>query len=786
MDQLFSYSNSIWAVNDGMSRYVSGTTWEWWGGQTGSTNSLAQVCVGPDGRLWAAARIRYYFGGDTATGSLKRNTGTKDSWVESNIYNGADMQTITRTPDGQVYMAGQFGRVLRYNGSQIVEHSQIPGNPDINQIAVDKEGHLWASSWGKIYRYNKKIDLAATSVTQTSVTLAFNWDDRPIQTFALQRSTDGINFETIANVSGSNYTVTGLTPGTRYYFRLSATYVNYNAMHWQWQSNTVDVRTIPPTPATPTGTTSRVAWDQSVGRSKVVVNWNAVPNANGYKVWVFDGNQYRSFDVGNVTTWDSSVARIYPDPNWLAAQPDNSISGNPFRIDQSGFDLQDNPSVLYRKTVGTTYNNSTNYWFRVSAYNESGESPQSGAYMPTLPNATDSQPPTGSATVTSQEGLEKTFNRNVTVNVSAQDSLSGIQMIELSNEGVNYTTVKTFSRNAANGTEIATHSESFSWTLSPGAGTKTAYVRITDSVGNQRIVTGSIALAEDMLPPSVTLRINNGVDSTTSANVTLTLAATDNASITSQMQMRFSNNGVLWSSWDPFAQTKAWNLTDASFGGNTSAEIKKVYVQIVDAAQNIGLAVAEIGYNPNPPVGTVTVSGGASGTWNGSPALFTASDAPTINLNYSGVSQVRFDTGVGLWGDWEAYATTKRVVLAKSQGVVRLRVQARDASGVAGPPTEHLIVVDSASPVIGTLRGNNGTTATTTSSVTLELIASDNLPGTLQWRCQVNGGIWSSWSNLTGSTVSASGLALGTNRINVQVRDVAQNVAERSVTIWRV
>ncbi|WP_153060776.1 hypothetical protein [Moorella stamsii] len=350
-----------------------------------------------------------------------------------------------------------------------------------------------------------------------------------------------------------------------------------------------------------------------------------------------------------------------------------------------------------------------------------------------MPNATDTQQPTGAATAVSKEGLEKTYDQNIKVSISASDSGSGIWKVELSNDGVSYTEKYTATKNADGGTGISSYSNTFDWTVPLGADTKVVYVRITDAVGNQKVLTDTIALAEDMLPPSVALTINGGAESTTSGTVTLTLSVQDNASTTSQMQMRFSNDGNLWSPWEPFAQTKAWDITASAYGGNTSPGIKKVYAQICDQAQNVALAAAEIGYNPNPPVGAVTIVGGSSGTWNGKPALFTFSDAPTLNLNFPGATYVRFDPGTGIWGDWESYDAEKTVYLVKSSGVARLRVQVKDTYGVTSSPQEFLVVVDPTPPVIQYLRGLNGATATTSSSVMLEIGVMDNLPGQLQY-----------------------------------------------------
>lgn len=528
-------------------------------------------------------------------------------------------------------------------------------------------------------------------------------------------------------------------------------------------------------------------WDKARGRSYVVLQWAAVPNATGYKLHIWDGNAYRTKDLGNVTSWDSRTAKIFPHPGDLPEN--NSVSTDPFRWDGSGLDFEDTAKRLYRSTVGTYYDDRDNYWFRVTAYNqwmETDFNASSAIVTPTLSNATDAQQPIGSCSATSREGLEKTFDPNIRVAVSAQDALSGVWKVELSNDGVSYAQVYAATKNADGGTSVASYSNTFDWTVPLGAGTKIIYVRVTDAVGNQKVVTDTIALAEDMLPPSVTLTINGGAESTTGATVTLTLTVQDNASTASQMRMRFSNDGNLWSSWEPFQQMKSWNITSTSYGGTSSAGIKKVYAQVCDQAQNVALAVAEIGYNPTPPSGSVTIVGGASGTWNGQLALFTKSDSPVLNLNYSGASQVRFDPGTGVWGDWESYKAQKVVYLVKSQGACRLRVQVKDAYGVAGTPQEFIVVVDPIPPTISTLRGLAGATATRTSSVTLEITASDNLPSTLQYSYQINGGSWTAYANLTGGTITVSGLSSGVNVINVSVKDLAGNASQKSVTIFKI
>lgn len=159
------------------------------------------------------------------------------------------------------------------------------------------------------------------------------------------------------------------------------------------------------------------------GRGYVVLNWSPVTGATGYKVWVFDGYQYRAFDVGNTSTWDSRVWRIWPDMNWLNSQGDNTITTDVFNKVKGGGDLPDTPNLLYKKTYGTSYDSDHKYYFRVSAYNPSWDSFRDldlyAQVTVALPDRTDTIRPTGSVKINND--AEATKTTNVTLNLSASD-----------------------------------------------------------------------------------------------------------------------------------------------------------------------------------------------------------------------------------------------------------------------------------------------------------------------------------------------------------------------------
>ncbi|MGI9862546.1 DNRLRE domain-containing protein [Moorella naiadis] len=717
-------------------------------------------------------------------------TNVIDPWNEATLIWGN--QPGTAGPTFSFYFSGNWvnkylpnlGSLARYwnytkNGIQISAGYNSWG------YIVSREGTSTSGFYNPgilVYYYNMPGPLSFSSATQTSVTISWGTNGNPPNEPTYQLYRNGI---LIYTGTGNSFNDTGLQPGTSYTYTV---YTVYNADSTTYKSagQTAVFTTVPPAPVAPTGTISGLSWSNTTGRSRVVLNWSPVQGATGYKVYVWDGNAYRGFDVGNVTSWDSHAALIYPDPTWLASQPNNSISSDPFNHAGGGFDLQDDPNILYVKTIGTAYDTAHNYWFRVSAYNSAGESPYSDAYMPTLPNRTDNTAPSGSASVLSPAGLKKTYDQNVNVTVNASDSQSGIYQIFLSNDNNVWTPVYTATKNADNSTSITSLNNTFSWTVTPGAGTKTVYVKVVDSVGNASVFSDSIALADDILPPSVSILINGGASNTTSTIVTLSVNAEDNASVASQMQMAFSNDGNLWSPWEPYSTTKTWDLSNAAYGGNSSQGIKTVYVRVCDAAQNIGLAKATIGYSTSVISGNVTPATGTAGSFNGLQAQFTNTPAVILNLNYPGATQMRFSLDGVTWSPWEPYAATKQITLPKGDGLTTVSVQTQDAYGSISISVQVNFVLDTTPPVITKFRGYNGATASTTNVINLELIAYDNLPGPLQYNISVNGGTWSGWSNLPGSQISYAGLASVVNNIEVKVRDLAGNEASSSVVIWKL
>ncbi len=78
----------------------------------------------------------------------------------------------------------------------------------------------------------------------------------------------------------------------------------------------------------------------------------------------------------------------------------------------------------------------------------------------------------------------------------------------------------------------------------------------------------------DTTPPTGSITVNGGAASTRQRSVVLTLSAED---VSGVAQMHFSNDGINWTGWEDYADTKVWTLTS----GDGS---KTVYVQFRDNA----------------------------------------------------------------------------------------------------------------------------------------------------------------------------------------------------------
>ncbi|WP_020059920.1 DNRLRE domain-containing protein [Bacillus sp. 123MFChir2] len=72
------------------------------------------------------------------------------------------------------------------------------------------------------------------------------------------------------------------------------------------------------------------------------VNWDAVPGATGYRVGIFDGEDYNYYQVGNTTSWSTKDKKIWPNKEEV------SRGRNELHFDGLGGEVPTSPSQLYQ------------------------------------------------------------------------------------------------------------------------------------------------------------------------------------------------------------------------------------------------------------------------------------------------------------------------------------------------------------------------------------------------------------------------------------------------------
>lgn len=609
--------------------------------------------------------------------------------------------------------------------------------------------------------------------TASSLPITLSSSNNTGTQYFVQRATDSAftqNVVTELNWSTStSYTSSGLASGTAYYYRVKAR--NSDGKETSY-SPVVSKTTLPSAVTGLIQSTSVKTWGNPNGRIRVVLNWNKPKGATGYLIKIHDGYTWRTFTInnGDITTWDSSTEKIYPSETILDGYSTGARTIDLFNYSKGGLDLSDDPRNLYRSAQGSPYTNTQYYMFDVQAYGVNGTSlPSEHSYInSTVTSALDNEGPTGSIEVLSKDGLKKTSSTSVILNVTGSDSKSGLA-------GVRY------SNNATTWSELEPLSSPKEWETSTGAGTKTVYMKLIDNVGNETILSDDIYLVDDITGPTVTLGIANGASYITSKIVDLVITAYDNFSRINELKMRFSNNGYLWSAWEPFSDIKEnWDITNAAYGGTDSAGTKSIYVQVLDAAQNTGLARADIGYSTQTPTGTVSLNMGIPGTFNGEEVRFVSNANINLSLNFSNVTEMRVSMDGVSYSPWIPYESTLPITLPKGDGLTVVGVQVRNINKVISDTIKYKVVMDTTPPNIF-VKTSNGATATKTGSIELTILVTDNI-SIDSFKYKINDGSWNSLPS--NGKITVSGLAKGFHQIQVSVMDQAGNISKQTINVW--
>lgn len=316
-----------------------------------------------------------------------------------------------------------------------------------------------------------------------------------------------------------------------------------------------------------------------------------------------------------------------------------------------------------------------------------------------------------------------------------------------------------------NNTTWDIHTLDKNWSITPGDGVKTAYVKYQDYAGNiSSSYSDTIIL--DTQSPDGSILINGGASSTNDPQVNLALAAADSGSGVSQMCLS-NRSDFQDTKWESFNSSKAWILD----GGNGK---NNVYVKFQDGVGNISAVYSDdINLNTTKPTGWISIQNCASyiNSQTVSLTLYAADDV--------GVAQMMLSNSASFPGvSWETYSSSKVWNLSSGGGVKNVYVKYKDGAGNESYPSSDSIILDTQKPT-GSVSINGGNTSTPSTPVTLSLSANDNY-GVSEMIISNNPDFSSATWELYASTKSWRILSgSGTRTVYVEYKDLSGNISNK-------
>ena len=267
------------------------------------------------------------------------------------------------------------------------------------------------------------------------------------------------------------------------------------------------------------------------------------------------------------------------------------------------------------------------------------------------------------------------------------------------------------------------------------------YARLTDGVNVGNYVTGNVGNIDKIAPttPTLTAKIGNDSGSAytsgawTNQAVIITATSSDTQSQINRIEYSYDNS--TWNTnWGTSLITSGNNKSiKGTWGANYNTT---VYVRAVDNAGNVsGTASIVVRHDTTAPatptitakVGSDSGSAYTSGSWTSQPIIITATSSDT----QSQINRIEYSYNNSSWStSWGTDLTTNgnsKSIKGTWNGNYNNTVYVRAVDNVGNVSASSSIVIreDATAPTINT--GISGTA--TSKSITLSLVASDNLSG---------------------------------------------------------
>lgn len=225
---------------------------------SGASGWIESLQLQPDGNIVIAGAFSTY--NDVSRKGVARllSDGSLDtSFTPGTAVENGWPYAVAAQPDGKIIIGGWFtlvqgkvrSRIARFNSDGSLDESFAPGigaSNDVKTLALQSDGKCIAggffSSMGEstakyISRLLADNGSAApatpsllTTTVNSSTQFTLNWTDVPWESgYKIEQSSDGVNNWTLIATTGpdvASFSVTHLTPGTSYFFRVRANSTN--------------------------------------------------------------------------------------------------------------------------------------------------------------------------------------------------------------------------------------------------------------------------------------------------------------------------------------------------------------------------------------------------------------------------------------------------------------------------------------------------------------------------------------------------------------------------------
>ena len=369
--------------------------------------------------------------------------------------------------------------------------------------------------------------------------------------------------------------------------------------------------------------------------------------------------------------------------------------------------------------------------------------------------SSDVTPPT---VTLSSPGPSATVSGTIMVSATASDSV-GVVGVQFKLDGVNL------------GAEDTSSPYGVGWDTTTATNAGHALTAVARDAAGNSATSSSVSVtvnnvAADTTPPTGSITINAGTAATNSTAATLTLSATDTGG--SVTQMRFSNDGSVFSTAEVYATSKSWTL--ASGDG-----AKTVYVQFKDAAGNWSSAPITDTIVLDTTAPAISVVTASSITATGATITWTTNETATTQVEYGLTATYGQSTTLDL-----TLVTSHSVGLSglTASTLYHYRIRSKDAAGneaLGADATFTPPLPPDTTPPTGSVVINSGAPATNSTAVTLTLSATDDRGTVAQLQCSNDGATFAAAQPYATSVPWTLTTGDGQKTVYVKFKDTAGN-----------